>query len=311
MYAAAKYPDDDTRIYIYKDAPIDSVKSEMTSKLGPSYGTTLFELWRLLKGTPEKSYGSYVIRKGEKAIFAARRIEKRRQDPVKLVLTNIRTRDKLAEKVGDSMHFSDAEFLAAADSTLNVAGLEPVQLTASIFPDTYEFYWTTEPATVVSRLMKTHGDFWTAARKQKAAELGLTPEQVHTIASIVYCESKMKDEWGDIARLYLNRLQKGMPLQADPTVVFGIGDFSIRRVESRHLQSESPYNTYKNRGLPPGPIYMVERAVVDSVLNAPEREWLYMCARSDFSGYHDFAKDYNAHRINAARYHRALTARGL
>ena len=178
-------------------------------------------------------------------------------------------------------------------------------------PDTYEFYWTATPVTLVNRLLDERDKYWDDSRRAKAAALGMTPAEVHTLASIVASESNKTDEWGKIARLYLNRISKNMPLQADPTVVFALGDFSIRRVTGTHLKVDSPYNTYTHRGLPPGPIRMVERAQLDAVLDAPAHDYLYMCAKPDFSGYHNFAKDYQRHRLNAALYYRALEARGL
>ena len=132
-----------------------------------------------------------------------------------------------------------------------------------------------------------------------------------TIASIVEEETNKADERPKVARLYMNRLAKGMALQADPTVKFAIGDFSIRRLTGKHLAVQSPYNTYKVNGLPPGPIRMPEAATLDAVLNAPEHNYIYMCAKSDFSGYHDFAENYDRHRINSARYHRALDRKGI
>ena len=153
--------------------------------------------------------------------------------------------------------------------------------------------------------------FWNDERRKKAAKLGLSPEEVHTLASIVEEESNKSDERPVIARLYLNRLGKNMFLQADPTVKFASGDFAARRVTHDMTLSDSPYNTYKHRGLPPGPIRIVEAATLDAVLDAPENNYLYMCAKPDFSGYHNFTDDYRRHTINAVLYHPALTNRGI
>lgn len=203
------------------------------------------------------------------------------------------------------------QFLAAADSILSASGLTKEEQASAFIPDTYQFYWTDSPARVVNKLFAERSSFWNDGRVAKAKALGLTPEQVHTLASIVEEETNKADEQGTVARLYLNRIKRGMPLQADPTVKFAVGDFSLKRIVGEHLKIDSPYNTYRNTGLPPGPIRIAERGTLQRVLDAPENNYIYMCAKSDFSGYHDFTADYNRHRINAARYHRALSARGL
>lgn len=302
---------DDTRFFIHADDDAATVQEAMVNSLGKEYGNILYKLWDYQGGTSQRSHGLYQIRRGERAYMAARRIVAGRQDPIRITLVSIRSRQDFADRLSKFMEFSADEFLKQADSVIANNGFTPEQLTAAVLPDTYEFYWTASPAKTMEKLLATRQSFWNDDRRAKAETLGLSPEQVHTLASIVYSESKKSDEWGDIARLYLNRLNKEMPLQADPTVVFASGEFGVKRVEARHIAVESPYNTYKYRGLPPGPIYMVERNVIDSVLTAPKRPWLYMCAKSDFSGYHDFTNSYNTHRINAARYHRALKARGL
>lgn len=164
---------------------------------------------------------------------------------------------------------------------------------------------------MISVLSDHRNSFWNDSRRAKAGALGLSPEEVHTLASIVEEESNKADERPVIARLYLNRLAKHMPLQADPTVKFAVGDFGLRRITHDQIVYDSPYNTYIYQGLPPGPIRIVEGKTIDAVLDAPEHDYLYMCAKSDFSGYHDFTDNYARHRINAARYHRALSARGI
>jgi len=153
--------------------------------------------------------------------------------------------------------------------------------------------------------------FWTDERKAQATSQGITPDQAVTLASIVEEETSKADERGKVARLYLNRLQHGMRLQADPTVKFALGDFSIRRLSVAMTQVQSPYNTYRVNGLPPGPIRLPEKATVDAVLTAPQHDYIYMCAKEDFSGYHNFATDYTTHMANARRYQAALNARGI
>ncbi len=163
----------------------------------------------------------------------------------------------------------------------------------------------------MEKLVGIRDNFWTKERLDKAAKLGLTPVEVATIASIVEEESNKKDERPMIARLYINRVKQGMKLQADPTVKFATGNFALRRITGKHLRTDSPYNTYKNVGLPPGPIRVPNAATLDAVLNAPEHNYIYMCAKEDFSGRHNFAADYATHRKNAKKYQAALNRRGI
>jgi UPF0755 protein len=164
---------------------------------------------------------------------------------------------------------------------------------------------------VVNKLVDSRDAFWTTERRAAAKKMGLTPVEVAIVASIVEEESNKADERPLIARLYLNRYFIGMKLQADPTVKFAVGDFSLRRITGKHLTIDSPYNTYRNQGLPPGPIRIAEKTAMDAVLNAPQHSYLYMCAKEDFSGRHNFAEDYATHLQNARRYQDALNQRGI
>ena len=184
-------------------------------------------------------------------------------------------------------------------------------ITNILFPDTYEVYWNSTPKGLLNKLNGYYTQFWTAERTSKANKLGLSPDEVQILASIVEEETAKVDEYGKVARLYLNRLERNMPLQADPTVKYAIGDFSIRRITHAMLKTVSPYNTYQNIGLPPGPIRIVTKRTVDAVLNAPQHDYLYMCAREDFSGYHNFTASYTRHLANARRYQMELNRRGI
>jgi UPF0755 protein len=167
-------------------------------------------------------------------------------------------------------------------------------------------WWTTNASQFVERMMIEQGKFWTEERRNKAKSKNLTPIQVSILASIVQEESKKNDEKPIVASVYLNRLRKGMLLQADPTVKYGIGDFELRRILFVHLEHNSPFNTYRNKGLPPGPICFPSIISLDAVLNAPRTEYLFFCARPDFSGYHAFARTHAEHVQNARRYHEFL-----
>lgn len=312
FYVFARYQGENpVRVSIPAGADVAAVDSIVENALGSSFGGKVMTMWKLQDGSPRLSHGSYLIKPGDEAVRVARRIAKGWQTPVRLTTACFRTRDDLAARVADVLEFDSRAFLNAADSIIALNGFEPRMMTAAFIPDTYEFYWTTSPDKVVDKMLAHRNAFWNSERRQKAEALGLTPVQVHTLASIANAETAQRDELGKVARLYLNRLNKNMLLQADPTVVFAGGDFSVRRVTRQMLDVESPYNTYKHRGLPPGPIGMVETYMIDSVLDSKPHNYLYMCAKSDFSGYHDFAETYDRHRINAARYHRALDSRGI
>ena len=309
----AKYdgaPDVPSRVYIPAGASEADVRDNLTSVLG-TFGGKVYRLWSLQGGTPERSHGSYEVHNGESAIKVARRIAHGNQSPLRLTFNNLRTFGELSALLGGRLEADSASFAACADTLFAAQGFSAPELAAAVLPDTYEYYWTASPERVFAAMTRTREAFWDSTRTAKAAALGLTPAQVATLASIVEEETAKADERPKVARLYLNRLNRNMLLQADPTVKFAVGDFSLRRINASHLAVQSPYNTYINPGLPPGPIRIVERATLDAVLNAPEHGYIYMCAKPDFSGYHDFAETYDRHRINAARYHRALAARGI
>lgn len=298
-------------IFLPRNASVDAVADSLRSALGEKEGNRVFSLWKLQGGKPEKAHGAYRVETGQSALRTARRIATGAQTPVRLTFNNIRTIDQLADRIGQIMECQADSFLHSADTVLATRGFTEPEYVAAFLPDTYEMYWTARPDAIVRRLLSYRDNFWTPERRAQAQALGLTPAQVATLASIVEEESNKTDEYPKIARLYLNRLSRGMRLQADPTVKFATGNFDLRRVRGRHLSLKSPYNTYQNEGLPPGPIRLADRRAIDAVLSAPEYPYLYMCARSDFSGYHDFASDYQTHRANARRYQQALNRRSI
>ena len=190
-------------------------------------------------------------------------------------------------------------------------GLNRENMISMFLPDTYEFYYKVDPDDLMGRMKETYDKFWTDERLQKAENIGLSPQEVSTLASIVRGETAKMDEASAVAGVYYNRLRKGMRLQADPTLIFAQQDFSIRRVRKGDKEIDSPYNTYKYKGLPPGPIYMTTKAYIDAVLNVEDHEYMYFCAKADFSGYHAFAKDFDTHLKNARKFQRALNERGI
>jgi len=237
-----------------------------------------------------------------------------KQSPVKVKINNIRNFTQLAGKVSGYIEADSLELfniLISPEITEKYGFTRETFLTMFI-PDTYEFYWNTSAEQFIERMAEEYKNFWTQTRKAKAAELGFSQSQVSTLASIVQEEqNKFSGERPIIAGLYINRIRQGMPLQADPTLKFAWNDFSIKRVLDRHKEINSPYNTYKNAGLPPGPICLPEVSSIDAVLNYEQHDYIYMCAKEDFSGYHNFAKTYQQHLINARKYQEELNRRGI
>ena len=236
------------------------------------------------------------------------------QTPIKLSFTQaIRTREQLASHMGKKLMLDSADVIDRLNNKEYMAhfGLSPETAVCLFIPNTYEVYWTMTADQLFTRMHKEYQRFWNDERMAKAQKLGLTPTEVATIASIIASETNKSFEYPIIASIYINRLRKGIALQACPTVIFAVGDFSLRRVLKRHLAIDSPYNTYKYRGLPPGPIRLARPEVIDAVLNAPKTDYLYMCANPDFSGTHVFSSSYTKHSAVAREYQRELNKRKL
>jgi UPF0755 protein len=236
-----------------------------------------------------------------------------RQEPVRLVFNNIRVLERLAGVVSrqieaDSASISDLlkdeEFLASL-------GLSRESVTGIFLPNTYEVYWNTSAEQFIRRMLREYERFWDRERRARAESIGLSPPEVMTLASIVDEETMIDDEKPVIAGVYMNRLNRGIRLQADPTVKFANGDMNMQRVLKVHLEKDSPYNTYRYAGLPPGPIRVPSVSAVEAVLNYQRHDYLYFCARDDFSGYHVFARTLDQHNKNARSYQNALNRRKI
>ena len=266
------------------------------------------------KGLPANIHpGHYVVKNGISNNQLVNMLRGGLQTPVKVTFNNIRDVDQLSGRIASQIEADSASIanLLHNQEYINQLGFNSRTLPAMFLPDTYEFYWNTDAEGFVVRMFQEYNKFWTEARKQQAQAKGLTPIQVSTLASIVNKETNMSDEMPRVAGVYLNRLRNNWLLQADPTLIFAWNDYSIRRVLDRHKEIESPYNTYKYPGLPPGPICIPSVTAVKAVLNAEEHHYFYFCAKEDFSGYHNFAKTLTEHNRNAARYQQALNQRGI
>lgn len=254
--------------------------------------------------------GRYIIKKNMTNLQVLKILKAGKQDPVRITFNNVRLISDLADKITRNLGMTPDEFEAALIhfAMNNRYGFNKDNVMTMFIPNTYEVYYNIAPEELIERMHEEYEKFWTASRKQKAEKLGLTPVEVSILASIVQAESIRDDEAPIIAGLYLNRLEKGIALQADPTLVFAVGDFSLKRVLNEHKAIDSPYNTYKYPGLPPGPINMAEIGSIDAVLNYKPSNYYYMCAKEDFSGRHNFTNSYEEHMKNASRYQKALTA---
>ena len=257
--------------------------------------------------------GLYQVEPEMNNLDLVRMLRAGRQVPVQVTFNTIRTKEELAEKITANLEVSEEQFLELLQDSeyIQSLGFEEETILALFIPNTYEFWWNTTAEGVFERMNLEYQKFWTEERKQKAARLGLSQKEVSTLASIVQAESQKSDERAKIAGVYLNRLRTRMPLQADPTLVYAVGDFSLKRIWNVHKEINSPYNTYKNLGLPPGPINLPDINSLDAVLNAETHKYLYFCAKEDFSGYHSFAVSYSDHLNNARRYQQALNAANI
>lgn len=257
--------------------------------------------------------GKYAVTDGMNNFTLIRNLSKGRQTPVRLTFNNIRTKEQLAGRLAAQLMPDSVEILTLLNDTafLQRYALNPYNSVSLFLPNTYEMRWNLSAEALFDRMNTEYSRFWNDERKQKAAAIPLTPEEVITLASIVDAETNYTPEKPTVAGMYINRLKINMPLQADPTVVFGVSDFSIRRVTGAHLRVESPYNTYRNRGLPPGPIRIPSIAGIDAVLNYVKSDFIYMCAKETFTGEHNFATTWAEHQRNAAIYQKALNERGV
>jgi len=237
-----------------------------------------------------------------------------KQVPVKLTFNSIRTPEQLAGKVAKQIEADSTDIikLLKSESFTSSYGFNKYTIMTMFIPNTYEVYWNMSAEDFFRRMANEYKNFWTEERKQKAKNINLMQSQVSILASVVQAEQSVHhDEKRIIAGLYINRLQKRMKLESDPTLVYAVGDFEIKRVLNIHKEVESPFNTYKYLGLPPGPINLPEISSIDAVLNYQPNNYIFMCAKEDFSGKHNFAVTYNEHLRNAERYRAALNKRKI
>ena len=252
--------------------------------------------------------GKYKINNGTSIYKLMKMLRSGNQVPVNLLITKLRTKEDLAKRISryfETDSVTVINFLNNKDA-MQAFGVDTNNVLTIVIPNTYTYTWTTPVNGIIKKLYQEEQKFWTGERLEKAKRLQLTPKEVYTLASIVEEETNMQDDKGKVASVYINRMRKGMKLAADPTVKFAMQDFGLKRIYHKHLEYDSPFNTYKYSGLPPGPICTPSIKTLDAVLDAPETDYLFFVARADFSGYSDFASTYTQHLIYAKAYQQAL-----
>lgn len=257
--------------------------------------------------------GRYKIRNGLSNNELINMLRLGKQDPVMVVFNNVRTLDQVAGKVSRYFEQDSAEFAAYfADNELaTIYGFEQTVFTSMFIPNTYEFFWTTTPEAFTERMNKEYEKFWDGERDRRAKRMKMSRSEVVTLASIVDEETLYNDENGKVAGVYMNRLEKGIPLQADPTLKFALDNFSLKRILNKDKTIDSPYNTYMYKGLPPGPISIPSVSAIDGVLHYEKHNYIFFCAKADFSGYHAFARNLSQHNKNAREYQKALNKKRI
>ena len=316
-YYFAKKPQlqTETWVYIAPDTTEDEIFGQISKGLIDLEGEEIIKQCQGLIEQREgkrltECHGAYKLPKGLSALQILKTILRHQQTPVKITFNEARLLPDLAGKMSKGLMCDSVAMLNAIldPAFIHECESDSANIIGIFLPDTYEVYWDISPEKFVRKMAGEYKKFWTDERKAKAQQLGISAKEATIICSIAEEETQNRTERGVVARLYLNRLQIGMPLQADPTVKFALGDFSLTRVLNSHLEVSSPYNTYRVAGLPPGPIRMVEKATINALLNSQPHKYLYMCAKEDFSGTHNFATNLSEHNRNAQRYHAALNA---
>ena len=300
-----------TYIYIDRDDDVDSVYHKIIEGGNPKQMHGFESLVRY-QGYNVKT-GRYAIKPTDNMRYLHRRLSMGYQTPVKLTVGSVRTLDRIARNTARQLMVDSCEIANILNDTSYISklGFTPETLPALFIPNTYEVYWNMSAEDFMQRMLKEHKAFWNEKRLKQAEAIGLTPIEVATLASIVEEETANQTEKPMVAGLYINRLKKGMLLQADPTVKFSLQEFGLKRILFKHLEVDSPYNTYKYAGLPPGPIRIPSYQGLESVLNYTKHNYIYMCAKEDFSGTHNFAVTSAQHAANARKYQQALNRRGI
>lgn len=266
-------------------------------------------LAKLMKYPEHVKVGRYEIKPRMGNREALVKLRNGSQDPLPVTFNNIRLKSDLIQRLGSKFEFGPEALGERLNdpAVCEKFGFDTTTIVCLFLPNTYEFFWTIKPDAFLERMGTEYKKFWTPERKAKAEALGMTQTQVQVLASVVKAETNKVDEQPRVAGVYLNRLKRGIKLEADPTVIFALRDFGIRRLLNKQLSVDSPYNTYRYAGLPPGPINLPPPATIDAVLNAEKHDYLYFVVDARFNGYHTFSKTLSEHIANARLYQQALT----
>lgn len=307
-------------VYIDNDDNLDSVTVKLT-KVSKPHAITAFKLLaKYSKYAENIRTGRYAISSGEGAAMTFRRLKNGLQTPVNLTIPSVRTIEKLSATLSEKLMIDSASICNALkdEQTCEKLGFDTTTVICMFIPNTYDIYWNTSTENLLKRMKKEYDRFWNEERMAQARNIGMSPTEIMILASIVDEETANDKEKPMVAGMYYNRLKlrnseypDGMPLQADPTIKFAWKKFDLRRIYNKLLNINSPYNTYRRTGLPPGPIRIPSVVGIDAVLNHTKHDYLYMCAKEDFSGTHNFARTYDEHMANARRYSQALNKRGI
>jgi len=313
LFAPLNKGKDTVYLYIDDDDNIDSLSAKLAINCNGLGSAALTIMTRHSGYRNNIRSGRYEILPSTGALQLYRHLRNGQQAPVKLTIPSVRTPERLAEELSEKLMMSKEALLTYLENNDSCAAYnaDTASIMAMFIPNTYEVYWNISIPKFLKKMQTEHDAFWSGNRKSKADALGLTPLEVTTMASIVDEETANNAEKPMVAGMYYNRLKQGMPLQADPTIKFALKQFELRRIYNNMLRVKSPYNTYVNTGLPPGPIRIPSVAGIDAVLNLVKHDYLYMCAKEDFSGTHNFARTYSEHLANAAKYSKALNDRGI
>ncbi len=300
---------EDSYLYVRDSNSLNDVVSNLQSSANVISVFTFKQAATIL-GYKNIRPGRYELTNGMNNFKLVRILKNGRQTPLKLTFNNIRTKEQLAGRMSKVIMADSLSILQLMNDTSFLANYQfnPNTSIAAFIPNTYEVFWDMDARELFERMKKEYDIFWTDERKAKAAAIPLSPVEVATLASIVEEETNNKAERPMVAGLYINRLKTEMPLQADPTLKFAVGDFSIKRLKFGHILKISPYNTYRNKGLPPGPIRVASQNGIDAVLNFAKHDYIFMCAKETLNGEHNFAVTYAEHLVNARRYQKALDA---
>ena len=301
-------------IYIYEDEKDFDSLCKVLQDSTSCHRIGFFKILAEYRKYPENmKSGRYAIDPEMNNRDLLNRLRLGQQAPVRITFTSVRLIDELTSRLTGQLMIGEEKLrtLIKDEKSCRSFGFDTITIKTMFIPNTYEVYWNLSAEKLMERLKREYDIFWNESRRNKAEELRLSPVEVAILASIVEEETAVPDEFPVVAGLYINRLYKGWNLEADPTVKFAVGDFSLQRILYAHLEVESPYNTYLHEGLPPGPIRIPSIQCIDAVLNYTKHNYMFMCAKEDFSGRHNFAVTLREHTRNAARYQAELNRRGI